>query len=378
MKKRVLNQDEMGEWFNDPVIRNQTMGNNFVANDENEIELIGDFVGEKGYESFDDVVKEVKHAKKRIVLNIGDSSTSGWNADILTINKLLIEKGKMKAGEEIFPLFTYKTYPDSLRDMIGDKFAVLNAGVPTHTSLNSLRRLKRLVKKFEECGLSVDFVTLYAGNNDCANNDNVEEKNRHSKAAELKRKFTKNKIVLRTSEKDFKNNIQSIIDFCKSKNIRLIIIKPPVPLYWEPGRALRRKKYIFHDQLDDLFEDIKKFVAGKLVYGAFQEAKKLWNDGLDLQKKGKIKESIKLLERAKELDVITPRIKNKYVEILRDVSESNSVPFIDINLPKEKDDGSAGEKYFCDYCHPIERANKIIANHIMKKINTIEKVVKHG
>jgi hypothetical protein len=45
---------------------------------------------------------------------------------------------------------------------------------------------------------------------------------------------------------------------------------------------------------------------------------------------------------------------------------------VKVDIPQEKDDGRSGEGYFCDYCHPIEPANRLIANEITKIISAYE------
>lgn len=364
--KKNLTKKELNERFNDPVIRNQAIGNQFTQNEDGEVELLGDFIGEKGYISFEDVVRNTRESNKKIILNIGDSSTTGWNSEVQNMNLTLKEFQKQKKNEEIFPLWTYKTYSDITKDLLDEKYIVINAGVPTHTTFNAQKRLKKLLAKFENAKIKINFVTLYIGNNDCACNGNLEEKYQNSKLQRVLLEFRRNKIIHRTSKIDFAKNIQNIIETCRLKNISLVIIKPIIPIYWEPGRAMSRRPFVKYDFLDSLFDEIK--ISNPTLYQSYKESLHLWNQGISEHHSGNIDQAINPLEQAKELDFITPRIKKDYETILKDVAIKNQIPYIDINLPKDKDDGLTGEKYFCDYCHPIERANKIIADEIIKKI----------
>src|SRR5262249_32631163 len=69
---------------------------------------------------------------------------------------------------------------------------------------------------------------------------------------------------------------------------------------------------------------------------------------------------------------MTPRIKYPYKVALYQIAQKMAVPLVKVDIPKEKDDGRSGEGYFCDYCHPIEPANRLIANEITKIISAYE------
>lgn len=201
---KILTQKEIAVRFNNPIMKNQVSGDQFIENEEGEVELKGTFLGEKQYVDFEEAVMEKIKTGKKILLNIGDSSTSGWDSDLVLITREI--KSKNPKFKEIFPIFNYPTYSDLIRHKIGNKFIILNAGVPTHTSLNGIRRLKKLVTLFEERNIKIDYVTIYYGNNDCVCNDNVEEKYRDSRIMKaINRIITK--IITRTSLPDFKINI---------------------------------------------------------------------------------------------------------------------------------------------------------------------------
>src|SRR5262249_45585494 len=93
--QRSIDQDAMGKGFDNPmgklfehpIMKHQMTGNQFVQNAQGEIRLMGDFVGEKHYVSLQDIRAEAQTSKKKIVLNIGDSSTSGWDSDVVALNQ---------------------------------------------------------------------------------------------------------------------------------------------------------------------------------------------------------------------------------------------------------------------------------------------------
>ena len=374
-ENKELTSKEMGERFDNPIMKNQITGNQFIEDKIGEIRLKGDFVGETRYVSLSDVVQEVRESRKRVILNIGDSSTSGWDSDVVAVNREVKQIKGFSYNQEkdtIFPIFNYRTYSDCLRNLVGNQFVVVNAGVPTHTSLNGLRRLEDIVEKFEKQGVQIDYVTVYYGNNDSACNANLEEKSRNGLGGRVRRMFTpKDRVVTRTSVKDYGENLRKIIEYCRKKAIAPILIEPPIPLYWEPGRRIKRKGSDF-DEEDVAIQAVASSKGGNKVLELFRESLNLWKQGNKLFAEGDAGCAIRLYERAREKDYITPRIKREHVKTLHEISEEEIVPLVKIDIPKDKDDGRGGEGYFGDYCHPIEPANILIANGILRAIPKCE------
>ena len=110
-------------------------------------------VGSKGFVKLKDVIRSICSGDK-VVINIGDSSTTGWNS-----NK--IYRGN-KDPDAAF--FTYKTYSQLLEEQ--SELVVVNAGVTGYTSLQGRKYLEILMKEFARKNISVDYVTIYLGNND--------------------------------------------------------------------------------------------------------------------------------------------------------------------------------------------------------------------
>ncbi len=158
-----------------------------------------DFIGESDYINLESMIEEIKGSGKKIILNIGDSSTSGWDSNVVTENKVRLER-----GEELeSAFFRYKTYSDCLRDQIGDQFIVINAGVPAHTSLQGRRRLEKLVTGFKNQEIKIDYITAYYGNNDSVWEENREDKDwiAPSVTRKIKKLFSKDeeRVITRTS-----------------------------------------------------------------------------------------------------------------------------------------------------------------------------------
>jgi len=365
-KDKELTQEEMGERFDNPIMKNQITGDQFVKDRRGEIRLKGDFLGETRYISLDEIVEEAKNSGKGVILNIGDSSTSGWDSDIVAVNREIKQRKSSQYDKEkdaIFPIFNYRTYSDCLRDILGNRFVVVNAGVPTHTSLNGLRRLKELFTNFQRAGISVDYVIAYYGNNDSVCNGNIEEKYRKGVVGKVRRLLRgDDEVVTRTSVEDFRSNMRNIIHYCKKRKATPILIEPATPLYWEPGRRVKR-----NTEFDEDDNAIRTTIPA--VWGCYNLSKHYWDTANriiagDKNLVGDFNSAIEFYEKAREMDYITPRIKEGHLQALRDVSQAERVPLIQIEIPRNKNDGRDGEGYFGDYCHPIERANKLYAEKI--------------
>lgn len=316
-----------------------------------------DFIGEHDYLTMEQVIQEIKTRNKKVVVNLGDSSTSGWDSNAVTKNRERFKKGLPL----IPPFFQYKTYTDYLRDKIGNDFVVLNAGVPAYTSLQGLRRLGLLIERFKKEKIAIDYLTMYYGNNDSVWNLNREEKDWLEFAKNKKRSIKnlskkKNDIVVRVSAGDYGKNIKALVEMCRQHKIIPILIKPLTPIYWKPGTRVK------HEELPR-----KTGSAGSVpVYASLDEALRLWQLAIR-QKYSDFKAMI--LEEIREKDFIVPRIKKSHLEILREVAKKENVTLVDIELDRTKDD----IRYFIDYCHPVGDANKYIAEGIWKEIQQFEK-----
>ena len=199
-----------------PFVRDAFLGHTLPKGKE--------FIGEKEYISLEAMIEEVKQSGKRVILNIGDSSTSGWDSNIVFENRQRYERGEpLRPG-----FFNYETYSDFLRERLRDRFLVINAGVPAHTSLQGIRRLEQLVEIFKEEGIKLDYVTAYYGNNDCVWERNREDKDWISPSffRNLRNRFrrTEYRVITRTNPKDYKKNMEGIVKYCRQQGIVPILI----------------------------------------------------------------------------------------------------------------------------------------------------------
>lgn len=309
-----------------------------------------DFIGEKEYIDLEELIDNIKSKKKQkqIILNIGDSSTSGWDSNIVTQNRKRIEQGL-----PLLPaFFQYKTYSDYLREIVGHEFLVINAGVPAHTSLQGSRRLKLLLKRFKKEKISIKYVTAYYGNNDSVWDHNRQDNEWVGQKKTKKASRNKNEsIITRVSVSDYKKNMNEIISTCRNFNTNVLIIKPLTPLYWKPGTRV-------------LNENLPRnnYPGSAKIYPLLDEALILWEKAL---KHDYSELKLTILQLVQEKDYIVPRIKKDHLTILNKLVQEKNISYIDIELDRSVDD----IRYFIDYCHPIANANKLIANNIYEVIS---------
>lgn len=344
--------------FKNPIIAAQTFDFPFVADSYqgHTMPLGREFLGEDSFISLEEMIKTLKSSKKKVILNIGDSSTSGWDSNIVTQNR-----DRFSKKLPLLPaFFQYKTYSDCLRISVGNEYIVINAGVPAHTSLQGNRRIKLLFKRFRQEHIRIDWVTIYYGNN-----DSVWDHNRQDKEwvgcskliaflKSLKKFFKKggSGVITRVVPNDYYLNMKEIIQTCKENHSNVIVIEPTTPIYWKPGTRV-------------LNEDLerKPYPGSTAVYQMLDEARSLWEQAIGQTEYSSLKE-LALIE-VREKDYVVPRIKKHYVALLRKLAKEMDIWYVQVNIERKQDDIC----YFIDYCHPIEKANELISKKIIEIIS---------
>ncbi len=343
--------------FKNPVIAAQVQEKAFVSDayQGHTMPIGKEFLGEKDFIGLEKLLAEIKNTRKKVILNMGDSSTSGWDSNIVTQNRDRFSKG--------WPLlsayFQYKTYSDYLRDYMGEDYLVVNAGVPAHTSLQGYRRLQTLIQRFQKEGITIDWITLYYGNNDSVWDHNRQDKEWVGRKAftfidNLLKHFKKeaSSVITRVSVQDYQFHMEKMIQLSQSFKMKIIIIEPITPIYWKPGTRV-------------LNEDLERkyYPGSKQVYQLLDEGLDLWSKAITQNHYSDLKRA--LLEEIREKDYIVPRIKKGHLHALRILVQQNNVPYVQVNLDRSKDDIC----FFIDYCHPIGYANESLAHKIAEIVN---------
>ncbi|MEK6825328.1 MAG: GDSL-type esterase/lipase family protein [Nanoarchaeota archaeon] len=280
----------------------------------------GDFIGETGFVSFEQTVEEIQGKPQLpVVLNMGDSSTSGWESDS-------VSKAYASTLKSHDPFFQYQTYSDLMRV---HELNVINAGVSGYSSLQGKIYLETLLRRFAKSGIGVDFVTLYFGNNDCVYSFTEDKASIEHMVA------SSEQVLCRVTVEDYRKNILSMIETTRAYGADPVVIIPVINLFWKPG--LRSNK-----NLEEYSRGLEA-IHDSTLQGELLEAESAYSRGR--------------LYEAYTQDRFLPRIKPQYLKVLKQTARKLYVPFIDVqdHLPTEKDDS-----YFRDYCHPLEPINELI------------------
>jgi len=316
----------------------------------------GGFVGvyQTGIISLAQIAEDPRRKGRVTVLNLGDSSTSGWDSNVVTQNAERVRTGQSPKS----PLQTYKTYSDVLAE--DKRFYVINAGVPGFSSLQGLTYLSRLLPEFADRGVRIDVVTVYFGNNDSIWNGNIEDKYAVSGGGfqlHLRRFYhqccNRFEVQPRVLPQDYAGHLRGIARICRGAGIKVVFIEPPTPRRWPPGARASGQERDAESHLIEL--------QGSKAFALLRRSKDLFQQGMAALSKGEADAAKELLDRAREADYVVPRIKRPYIAALHGIAESEGVPVVSISSRIPLDDS----KYFRDYCHPVELANRLLVEGLL-------------
>ena len=289
-------------------------------------------VTSSGFVTINNYLEGLESIDTKVVLNLGDSSTSGWNSN-------RVYKG---CKDPDAPFFTYKTYSQLLEEQSDS--AVINAGVPGYSSLQGSKYLSRLLKKLSTHHIPVDYVTVYFGNNDSTYN-------KHEDKVRLDRKRrSKPRSCFRVSTEDYRRNLRDMVETARDYGAKPILIMPVVNYAWEPGI----RSVISRDEFQLALEELDNPIIRCDLEGAVSAYKN------------------RDFETALELDKVLPRIKERYRKILVEVADEMDVSLIDV----QDNISSGGLLYgecFVDYCHALEPINQMIVDRFFEIVG-VEKM----
>lgn len=292
----------------------------------------GKFPQEKKFVELEQIIDNIKHnSDYPVILNIGDSSTSGWDSDSITKT--------VKITNSCAPFFHYKTYSDIMRN---EYINVINAGVSGYSSFQGKKYLAYLLKYLARQGIQISYVTIYFGNNDSAFSVTEDKASIDFMKPSCN---TDQRVIV----KDFEKNILSMLDTAKAYGAVPILITPVKRYDWTPGLRSLKNRHEYDQGRQKLLSKENKKLKDKL-----EQAVKFFRRGD--------------LKSAYEADIFLPRIKMSYEQVLKEISHKTKTPIIDVQkmIPLKDTDN----KYFCDYCHPLEPVNTWIVekfDEIIKK-----------
>jgi lysophospholipase L1-like esterase len=281
-------------------------------------------ISRAGFVSLDKLIQKIKGRTGYLsILNVGDSSTSGWDS-----NKTFNGNENPDA-----PFFNYKTYSDLLDEQ---QFAnVINAGVPGYTSHQGRKYVEILLKRLASEKVRIDYITIYLGNNDCTYNQ-IEDK-----VLIDRKQHTKQNNGARVIVADYKRNLRSMIETAREYAIKPVLIVPAIHYDWEPG--VRADKY--RDESIAILNQLGDCLLSKEM----QKAKALYNQGK--------------FKQACQTDRVLPRLKKEYRHALIQVARETKTDLIDVQSQIPLIENS---EFFADYCHPLEKVNQMIVDKFVE------------
>jgi len=284
----------------------------------------GKFVGDTSFQTYEDIKPTLaRDAFSSItVLNMGDSSTSGWQSDHIEQNTKI---------DPLSPYFQYKTYSDLMRER---GLKVVNAGASGYSSHQGKKYLEQLLKKFAADKIFFNFVTLYFGNNDAVFSTIEDRVSIDNMTSSIDANYH------RVTPTDFTENVTSMVSTIKKYGATPAIIVPVRNYDWQPGIRSEKHPEEFEKAITKLVDPLRKELVA---------AKKLFDS--------------KKIEKAYEMDRFLPRIKKPYVNILRKIARQKNVALIDV---QSKLSSKKNKEYFCDYCHPLEPINTLIVEDFLR------------
>jgi lysophospholipase L1-like esterase len=289
-------------------VRDKHLGHRFFG---------GALVGSKHFCGLQSLVSAIRREPRRVVLCLGDSSMSGWNSDNVTLQGV--------CSESVF--FTYPTFPDYLRKMYGCH--VINAGVPGFSSLQGLRYGCELLAYLSDASVKVDFVVIFFGNNDATFSSLGD-------AERLRGGERPNKEKMRVPVLEYGDNVEGLVRMCDRHGASPVVIVPPRNLGWAPGVRCKR----FPQEMHEAFAKLNDSGARR----SLAEARERFGRGE--------------WDMAAELDIVLPRIKERYVNSLVELARAYKVRLIKIP------DRELTTDSFLDYCHPAPILNQRLAMEI--------------
>lgn len=316
----------------------------------------------------------------RVVLCLGDSTVFGFRVE------------------------ENDSYPGRLQSRLksseksGNAWTVINAGVPGYTSFQVRLQAERLVPRWKP-----DVIVVCVGNNDAWPVDRSDQQIDTSRAmttrvldllsvsrflvwgaeavhSEKAQPFITPKLetaVPRVSREEFGENLRAIAQIARAANAQLILLSPPVNLYWQPMRAdqfpEQDKWEAFCQSVRTAWNSGERQKASEMVSAALAENPDsffaLWIKGIYLTDSGDVDSGRELLEQAIERHPFPENCKRSYREVLAQVAREQQAAFVDVNeLFRERATGPTPQGLYIDWCHPTPQGHGIIAGALFEAI----------
>jgi len=315
---------------------------------------------------------------RRTVLCLGDSTVFGYR----------VEESDSFPGR-------LQARLDS-EDDSGGGWRVINAGVPGYTSFQVRLLAERLVPRWRP-----DVIVVCVGNNEAwpVNTSDRQIDSDRATAARLTGLFSASRFLVwasetvrsekpqpfvapaldsavpRVSPEEFADNLRAIAQLARAANAQLILLSPPVNLYWQPMRTDLFPEWkqweAFCESIRKLWNAGERQKAVEMVNARFAEEPDsffgLWIKGIVLTDTGDVAGGRELLEQAIENHPFPENCKRSYRDVIAQVAQEEQVPLVNVNeLFVARTAAPTPQGLYIDWCHPTPQGNGIIASAIFE------------
>lgn len=319
---------------------------------------------------------------RRVVLCLGDSTVFGYRVE----------------QTDSFPA-RLQSRLDGEGDS-GNAWTVINAGVPGYTSFQVRLLAEKLVPRWKP-----EVIVVCLGNNEAwpvNRSDQQLDADRAVTArlvawlsasrffvwaaeqvhAEQPQPFVAPALesaVPRVSRDEFRENLRALAETARAANAKLILLSPPVNLYWQPTRieqfADSEKWQAFYKSIQTAWIAGERQKALNMVNAAFVESPDsclaLWIKGAVLSSSGDVAGGRELLERAIEHNPFPENCKRSYREVLSQLAREEKTVYLDVNdLFCRRALGPTPQALYIDWCHPTPQGHGIIASALFEAMTS--------
>ena len=316
-------------------------------------------------------------AGRRVLLCLGDSTTFGWRVE----------------GPDAYPA----KLQTRLNGAANPAWTVINAGVPGYSSFQLRLLAEQLVPRWKP-----EVVVICVGNNEAWPADRSDRQIDAERAVsgrlvaglsasrallwaseklrgEKPRPFiapSLDKAVPRVSREEFGDNLRHIVKLARAANARVVLVSPPVNLYFAPQRFQQfsgwEKWQAFFAEVMELSKTGTPQQLLAKVDAAVEANPEsfyaLWIKGLVVSDRDPAG-GRELLEQAIEQHAFPENCKRSYRQVIAQVAAEQNTRFLDVNgLFLERAKGPIPAALYLDWCHPTPQGHDFMAEELARMI----------
>jgi|GEM_PF-1794197 len=273
----------------------------------------------------------------------------------------------------------------------GPEWSVLNAGVPGYTSHQIRRQAEELVPRWKP-----SVIVVCVGNNEAWPVERSDRQLDTDRAVtgrivsvlsasrflvwaaekirrEEPRPFiapTLDHAVPRVSLDEFGENLRAIAQLARDSGARLVLLSPPVNLYWPPMRFNQFEGWEEWQALYTRLQELRGAGEGGKITELARAALAahpdsfyaLWINGMVQTDLGDIDGGRELLEQAIEHHAFPENCRRSYRRVVARTAEEEQAAFLDVNeLLRHQAKGPVPQALYLDWCHPTAEGHGYIA-----------------